>query len=62
MIYIVGHGGDEYMKVLYKDILFSKHINLFLKDMQIRSRVKNILFLVDTCSAGTMFSEISNEK
>jgi glycosylphosphatidylinositol transamidase (GPIT) subunit GPI8 len=32
-IYIVGHGGDEYMKVLYKDILFSKHVSLFLEDI-----------------------------
>jgi hypothetical protein len=30
---MVGHGGDEYMKVLYKDILFSKHISLFLEDI-----------------------------
>lgn len=22
-IYIVGHGGDEYMKILYKDLIFS---------------------------------------
>jgi glycosylphosphatidylinositol transamidase (GPIT) subunit GPI8 len=32
-IYIVGHGGDEYMKILYKDILFSKHLSLFLGDL-----------------------------
>ena len=46
------------MKILYKDILFSKHIDLFLKDLLIWKRVKNILFIIDTCSAGTMFSDI----
>lgn len=58
---MVGHGGDEYMKILYKDIIFSKHISLFLKDLLIRKVLKSIFLIIDTCSAGTLFSEMEGK-
>ena len=32
-IYLTGHGGDLYMKVLYKEILFSRHFSDYFEEM-----------------------------
>ena len=52
-IYLTGHGGDKYMKVKYKEILFSKHFSDFIEDLFISKKVKQAFVISDTCSAGT---------
>lgn len=49
------------MKILYKENIMSKHIYLFLKDLLIRNLTKSIFLIVDTCSAGTLFSEMKEK-
>lgn len=60
-IYLVGHGGDKYMKIQYLEILFSRHFSDFFKDLFIRHKVDKALVISDTCSAGTLFYTVEDD-
>lgn len=60
-IFLTGHGGDYYMKVLYQDILFAQHFADYFQELFVRKKVKQALVLSDTCSAGTLFFKTNGE-
>jgi len=53
LIYITGHGGDEFFKFRDKEELTAKEFRLTLEEMQFRKRFQSVLFISDTCQAFT---------
>lgn len=61
LIYMSGHGGDEFLKFHDEEELSAYEISLMLKEMHIKRRYKEILFIVDTCQASTLSNYITDE-
>ena len=60
-IYMSGHGGDEFLKFHDEEELSAYEISLILKEMHIKRRYKEILFIVDTCQASTLGNYITDD-
>eukprot|EP00291_Cryptomonas_curvata_P006045 CAMPEP_0172179136 /NCGR_PEP_ID=MMETSP1050-20130122/16442_1 /TAXON_ID=233186 /ORGANISM="Cryptomonas curvata, Strain CCAP979/52" /LENGTH=304 /DNA_ID=CAMNT_0012851969 /DNA_START=91 /DNA_END=1001 /DNA_ORIENTATION=- len=58
LIYMTGHGGDEFLKFQDSEEISSKDIADSIAQMWEKRRYNEILFLVDTCQAGTLFKHI----
>jgi phosphatidylinositol glycan class K len=54
LIYMTGHGGDEFLKFQDSEEISSKDIGDALAQMWVKQRYNEILFMVDTCQAGTL--------
>lgn len=61
LIYLTGHGGDLYMKVLYLEIMFARHFSDFFEELFAGGKIKKALVLSDTCSASTLFNTTSGD-
>ncbi len=55
LIYMTGHGGEEFLKFQDAEEISSKDIADSIAQMWEKRRYNEILFLVDTCQAGTLF-------
>jgi len=55
---MTGHGGDEFLKFQDSEELQSHDIADALKQMKEKHRFKELLIMVDTCQAATLFSQV----
>ena len=59
LLFISGHGGDEFMKFQDYEEISAFDIAHGIHEMHLKKRFKNMLFVVDTCQASTLGSLIS---
>lgn len=59
LIYMDGHGGDEFFKFHDGDELSAQSLGFSFTQMFIKKRYKEILFVVDTCQAATLAQHIT---
>ena len=60
LIYMAGHGGDEFFKFHDNQELSAQNLALTFEEMHIKGRYKDILFILDTCQASTMSNYITS--
>eukprot|EP00834_Sanchytrium_tribonematis_P009043 NODE_1412_length_1123_cov_0.710938.p1 type:complete len:256 gc:universal NODE_1412_length_1123_cov_0.710938:830-63(-) len=58
LVYLTGHGGDGFLKFQDYEELTSKDLADSFAQMFDRKRYKEILFMIDTCQANTMYKYI----
>ncbi|XP_052208365.1 uncharacterized protein LOC127812085 isoform X2 [Diospyros lotus] len=58
LLYMTGHGGDEFLKFQDSEELQSHDLADAVKQMKEKSRFKELLIMVDTCQAATLFSQL----
>jgi len=58
LIYMTGHGGDEFLKFQDSEELSSFDLADAFEQMWQKRRYNEILFMIDTCQANTMYSRI----
>ncbi|XP_020222602.1 putative GPI-anchor transamidase [Cajanus cajan] len=57
LLYMTGHGGDEFLKFQDSEELQSHDLADAVKQMKEKCRFKELLIMVDTCQASTLFSQ-----
>lgn len=57
LLYMTGHGGDEFLKFQDSEELQSHDLADAVKQMKEKRRFKELLIMVDTCQASTLFSQ-----
>ncbi|VAI45557.1 unnamed protein product [Triticum turgidum subsp. durum] len=55
---MTGHGGDEFLKFQDNEELQSHDLADAVKQMKEKHRFKELLIMVDTCQAATLFSQV----
>ncbi|XP_058084757.1 uncharacterized protein LOC131232500 isoform X2 [Magnolia sinica] len=58
LLYMTGHGGDEFLKFQDNEELQSRDLADVVKQMKEKRRFKELLIMVDTCQAATLFSQL----
>ncbi|XP_042517754.1 GPI-anchor transamidase isoform X2 [Macadamia integrifolia] len=58
LLYMTGHGGDEFLKFQDSEELQSHDLADVVKQMREKRRFKELLIMVDTCQAATLFSQL----
>ncbi|XP_027171036.1 putative GPI-anchor transamidase isoform X1 [Coffea eugenioides] len=58
LVYMTGHGGDEFLKFQDSEELQSHDLADAVKQMKEKRRFKELLIMVDTCQAATLFSQL----
>ncbi|KAI5661982.1 hypothetical protein M9H77_21305 [Catharanthus roseus] len=58
LLYMTGHGGDEFLKFQDSEELQSHDLADAVKQMKEKGRFKELLIMVDTCQAATLFSQL----
>nr|XP_009591680.1 putative GPI-anchor transamidase [Nicotiana tomentosiformis] len=58
LLYMTGHGGDEFLKFQDSEELQSHDLADAVKQMKEKHRFKELLIMVDTCQAATLFSQV----
>ncbi|KAI8551239.1 hypothetical protein RHMOL_Rhmol06G0169400 [Rhododendron molle] len=58
LLYMTGHGGDEFLKFQDSEELQSHDLADAVKQMKEKRRFKELLIMVDTCQASTLFSQL----
>ncbi|XP_031107673.1 putative GPI-anchor transamidase [Ipomoea triloba] len=58
LVYMTGHGGDEFLKFQDAEELQSHDLADAVKQMKEKRRFKELLIMVDTCQAATLFSQL----
>ncbi|PKA60962.1 Vacuolar-processing enzyme alpha-isozyme [Apostasia shenzhenica] len=58
LLYMSGHGGDEFLKFQDSEELQSHDLSDVVKQMKEKHRFKELLIMVDTCQAATLFSQL----
>jgi phosphatidylinositol glycan class K len=56
LIYMAGHGGDEFLKFQDAEEINSQDFADVVEQMSLKRRYNELLFMVDTCQAGSLFS------
>ncbi|KAL0703635.1 hypothetical protein Bca4012_070060 [Brassica carinata] len=57
LLYMTGHGGDEFLKFQDAEELQSHDLADAVKQMKEKRRFKELLIMVDTCQAATLFNQ-----
>ncbi|GAB4824804.1 glycosylphosphatidylinositol anchor biosynthesis [Ancistrocladus abbreviatus] len=60
LLYMTGHGGDEFLKFQDSEELQSHDLADAVKQMKEKGRFKELLIMVDTCQAATLFSQLQS--
>ncbi|XP_020100998.1 putative GPI-anchor transamidase [Ananas comosus] len=60
LLYMTGHGGDEFLKFQDSEELQSHDLADVVKQMKEKNRFKELLIMVDTCQAATLFSQLNS--
>ena len=55
-VYMTGHGGENFLKFQDFEEIVSEDLNMAFNEMWLKERYKQILFMIDTCQANTMFA------
>ncbi|KAK2968668.1 hypothetical protein RJ640_004027 [Escallonia rubra] len=58
LLYMTGHGGDEFLKFQDSEELQSHDLADAVKQMKEKCRFKELLIMIDTCQAATLFSQL----
>ncbi len=58
LVYMTGHGGDEFLKFQDNEEISSYDIADAFEQMWEKKRYKELMFMIDTCQANSMFSRI----
>ncbi|PHT44931.1 GPI-anchor transamidase [Capsicum baccatum] len=58
LLYMTRHGGDEFLKFQDSEELQSHDLSDAVKQMKEKRRFKELLIMVDTCQAATLFSQV----
>ncbi|KAG6477616.1 hypothetical protein ZIOFF_066884 [Zingiber officinale] len=58
LLYMTGHGGDEFLKFQDSEELQSHDLADAVKQMKEKNRFKELLIMVDTCQAATLFNQV----
>lgn len=56
LVYLTGHGGDEFLKFQDNHEISSQDIADAFHQMNEKKRYKEILFMIDTCQANTLYN------
>lgn len=56
LVYLTGHGGDEFLKFQDAEEIKSQDIADAFEQMRLQQRFRNIFFMADTCQAATLYS------
>ncbi|KAG4176531.1 hypothetical protein ERO13_A11G250600v2 [Gossypium hirsutum] len=60
LLYMTGHGGDEFLKFQDSEELQSHDLADAVKQMKEKHRFKELLIMVDTCQAATLFNQFQS--
>ena len=60
LLYMTGHGGDEFLKFHNFEEFDSSNLQSVVLDMQKSGRLGEMFYIVDTCQAGTMLASFQN--
>ncbi|OMO72003.1 Peptidase C13, legumain [Corchorus capsularis] len=60
LLYMTGHGGDEFLKFQDSEELQSHDLADAVKQMKEKLRFKELLIMVDTCQAATLFNQLQS--
>ncbi|WOL10359.1 hypothetical protein Cni_G19114 [Canna indica] len=60
LLYMTGHGGDEFLKFQDSEELQSHDLADVVRQMKEKNRFKELLIMVDTCQAATLFSQFQS--
>ncbi|GLT95139.1 hypothetical protein SLE2022_128380 [Rubroshorea leprosula] len=60
LLYMTGHGGDEFLKFQDSEELQSHDLADAVKQMKEKHRFKELLIMVDTCQASTLFNQLQS--
>jgi phosphatidylinositol glycan class K len=60
LVYMSGHGGDEFLKFLDFEEISSHDIADAIEEMHVKRRYHEVLFMADTCQAGTLATAIKS--
>ncbi|XP_076935057.1 uncharacterized protein LOC143601554 [Bidens hawaiensis] len=60
LLYMTGHGGDGFLKFQDSEELQSHDLADAVKQMKEKRRFKELLIMVDTCQAATLFSQLQS--
>lgn len=60
LLYMTGHGGDEFLKFQDSEELQSHDLADGVKQMKEKRRFKELLIMVDTCQAATLFNQLQS--
>ncbi|CAA6655135.1 unnamed protein product [Spirodela intermedia] len=60
LLYMTGHGGDQFLKFQDSEELQSHDLADAVKQMSEKQRFKELLIMVDTCQAATLFSQFDS--
>eukprot|EP00262_Sarcandra_glabra_P005285 TRINITY_DN1670_c0_g1_i1.p1 TRINITY_DN1670_c0_g1~~TRINITY_DN1670_c0_g1_i1.p1 ORF type:complete len:417 (+),score=68.91 TRINITY_DN1670_c0_g1_i1:265-1515(+) len=58
LLYMTGHGGDEFLKFQDSEELQSHDLADAVKQMREKLRFKELMIMVDTCQAATLFNQL----
>ena len=58
LIYLTGHGGDGFLKFHDQSELLATDLATAIKSMHSAGRYKELLLVLDTCQAATLYSEL----
>ena len=58
LVFLSGHGGDEFFKFRDADEMSTQDIGYALHEMSVKGRYKELLLIVDTCQAATLANAI----
>lgn len=58
LLYLTGHGGDEFLKFQDQHEIVSRDIADALAQMRAKSRYNEVLFIADTCQASTLGAQV----
>jgi len=62
LIFLSGHGGDEFFKFQDSEEMSSQELAAAIRDMELKQRYKEILLLADTCQASTLAAHITSPR
>jgi GPI-anchor transamidase subunit K len=57
-VYMTGHGGDEFLKFQDNEEISAFDLADAFETMWRKKRYNEILFMIDTCQANTMYSKL----
>lgn len=57
LVYMSGHGGDEFLKFQDASDIKSQDIADAFEQMRLQGRYRQVMFMVDTCQANTLFNQ-----
>ena len=61
LVYMTGHGGDEFLKFQDDEEIASDDLRDIFKEMMAKGRYGRILFIVDTCQAATLAATFNHK-